>query len=97
MAQPLSIKTANVARLLRPGLWEWTIFLAGPDEVLEQVSCVEYTLHRTFPDPVREVCDRGAERRAFALTARGWGTFEVGVRVFLRDGRIQELSHGLKF
>jgi transcription initiation factor IIF auxiliary subunit len=95
--RPLAIQAANVATELRKGFWEWTIFVRAPDAVLEQIRCVEYTLHPTFPDRVREVCDRGSGRQPFALTARGWGTFEVRLRAFLKDGRVQALTHNLKF
>ena len=94
---PLPIETANVATEVRKGLWEWTVFVRAPDNVLEQIRCVEYTLHPTFPDRVREVCDRGSGRQAFALTTRGWGTFEIQLRVLLKDGRAQALTHNLKF
>jgi transcription initiation factor IIF auxiliary subunit len=95
--RPLPIQTANVATEARKGLWEWTVFVQAPDSVLEQIRCVEYTLHPTFPDRVREVCDRGPSRQPFALTARGWGIFEIQVRVFLKDGHVQTLTHSLKF
>ena len=93
----LPIQTANVATEVRKGLWEWTVFVQAPDDVLGQILCVEYTLHPTFPDRVREVCDRGSGRRPFALTGRGWGTFEVQLRVYLKDGRVQTLTNNLKF
>ena len=91
------IKVDNDAKEIRKGWWKWTVFIQGPENVLDQVRCVEYTLHRTFPNPVREVCDRGTGPRAFALTTSGWGTFEIRIRVFLKDGRVQELTHVLRF
>jgi transcription initiation factor IIF auxiliary subunit len=94
---PLPIEVANVATELRKGLWEWTVFVQAHDSVLGQIRCVEYTLHPTFPDPVREVCDRGTGRQPFSLTGRGWGAFEIQVRVFLKDGRVQSRTHNLKF
>ena len=35
------------------------VFIQAPPAVLSQIKCVEYTLHPTFPNPVRQVCDRG--------------------------------------
>jgi len=93
----LPITPDNVANEVRAGLWRWTVFLRGPDEVLEQIQCVEYTLHPTFPDPVQEVCDRGEGPHAFVLTATGWGTFQIKIRVFVKDGHVQELTHQLEF
>ncbi len=97
---PLPIKPDNVATKseTKEGYWDWTVFIQGPDDILDQVQCVEYTLDPTFPNPVREICDRGTEPHAFALTTSGWGTFPLRIRVFLRDGRVQELPyHLLKF
>lgn len=93
----LPIKASNTAKELREGWWEWTVFIQGQAEVLDRIACVEYTLHRTFPNPIREVCTRGTGSRGFALTTRGWGTFHIPIRVFLKNGRIQELGHDLRF
>lgn len=95
--QPLPIKTGNTAKQVREDWWNWTVFIEGPEEVLDKVRCVEYTLHPTFANPVSTICDRGKGSRGFSLTASGWGTFEIGIRVFLKDGRVQKLTHNLKF
>ena len=95
--RPLPISADNTARQIRTGYWTWTVFIKAPEEVLSQVQCVQYTLHPTFADPVREVCERGSTSQAFPLTATGWGTFLIPVRVTLKNGRSQELSHQLRF
>lgn len=94
---PLPITTDNLATEVRKGWWKWTVFVQGPDDVLDNIQCVEYTLHPTFPNPVREVCSRGTGPHAFALATSGWGTFQIRIRLFLRDGRVQELTHNLMF
>jgi transcription initiation factor IIF auxiliary subunit len=93
----LPITAANTAKQMRPGWWDWTVFVSGPQQALAQVRCVEYTLHPTFQNPVRTVCNRGSGPRAFGLSSSGWGTFTIGIRVILKDGRVQELSHRLEF
>lgn len=95
--RPLKISADNSATQVRSGWWDWTVFIEAPDEVLRQIRCVEYTLHPTFPDPVRTICRRGTGRQAFALHGSGWGTFQIRIRVILNDGRIQELTHHLRF
>lgn len=95
--QELPLSAANTAREQRRGWWQWTIFLQGPEEALGQVRCVEYTLHETFPDRVRAICERGRGREAFPLSSSGWGTFTVQIRVILDSGRVQELTHLLRF
>jgi len=94
---PLSIKAENVAESLGKDRWKWTVFILGPTEALDQIRCVEYTLHPTFPETVHEVCQFGIEDQPFALTAIGWGTFTIRIRVFLENGQIQKLTHHLKF
>jgi transcription initiation factor IIF auxiliary subunit len=94
-AQELS--AANTSRPLEKGWWEWTVYITGAPKVLKQIECVEYTLHPTFPKPVNRVCSIGDDRYPFALSATGWGTFRVGIRVFLSDGQVSELTHDLKF
>ncbi len=94
---PAGLGVDNVARQASRTTWNWTVFLKGPEEALNQVRCVQYTLHPTFPDPVREVCSRGSGPQAFPLSATGWGTFEIGVRILLKDGKVQQLKHQLRF
>ena len=94
---PLPINADNVAESLGRDRWKWTVFILGPEEALDQIRCVEYTLHPTFPETVHEVCEFGTEDRPFALSAIGWGTFTIRIRVFLKTGQVQELTHQLKF
>ena len=77
--------------------WDWTVFIQGPEDVLDQIKYVEYTLHPTFPNPVRIVSERGLHPYAFPLRTSGWGTFTIKIKVFLKDGRFQVLSHLLSF
>jgi transcription initiation factor IIF auxiliary subunit len=97
IAKPLALSTGNTAKEIKPGLWEWTVYLQGSEDVLNRVQCVEYTLHPTFADPIRRVCSRGRGSQAFPLMGRGWGTFKIRLRVFLKDGQVQNLEHDLKF
>lgn len=93
----VDLSVNNVASEAGNGYWNWTIFLQGSADSLAQVNCVEYTLHPTFPQPVRTVCEPGNGEYPFGLPASGWGTFEVGVRIFLKNGQIREARHQLRF
>jgi len=97
VASSLALKTGNIATQVRPGWWRWTVYIEGSENDLRQVRCVEYTLHPTFPDPVKEVCQRGSGSHAFALSENGWGTFPIHIRVLLRDGEVQKMTHELTF
>jgi transcription initiation factor IIF auxiliary subunit len=96
-SSPMSIRLDNDAQQLGRSLWSWTAFIEGPEDTLSQIQCVVYTLHETFPDPVREVCEQGEGPHAFSLSATGWGSFRLRARVYFKDGRIQDLAHELRF
>jgi transcription initiation factor IIF auxiliary subunit len=95
--QALPITPANAADKLPNGMWSWIVFVQGPANAVNQIQCVEYTLDPTFPNPVREVCKRGPLARSFILNGTSWGPFLIHIRVFLKDGHVQELAHELKF
>jgi len=74
------------------GYWTWSVWLEGPAAELDQVSYVEYTLDRTFPDPVRRMRDRESR---FRLATGGWGEFTIYVKVVFRDGSRRSIDHQL--
>jgi hypothetical protein len=77
--------------------WDWTVFIRASRDVLEQINCVEYTLHPTFPNPVRTVCQQGIPDQPFALSSNGWGTFTIHIRVMMKNGQEKKLQHALRF
>jgi transcription initiation factor IIF auxiliary subunit len=95
--QALPITPADAANKLPNGMWSWNVFLQGPASALNRIQCVEYTLDPTFPNPVREVCKRGLLARSFSLNGTSWGPFPIRIRVFLKDGHVQEMAYELKF
>jgi transcription initiation factor IIF auxiliary subunit len=94
--QTLAIAARNTAKEVRNGQWNWTVYLDAAPAVLEQIRCVQYILHPTFPNPVREICERGNPSQPFALSASGWGEFVMNIRIFLRDGRFQDFQYQLR-
>lgn len=76
------------------GWWSWDVWLDGPDSDLDQIECVDYTLHPTFKDPQRRVTDRTSR---FALHSGGWGEFMIYAEVRLRTGDRLPLRHWLRF
>ena len=91
------ICTQNTSRPAGDRRWDWAIFIDPQSSYLDQIKCVEYTLHPTYPDPVRTVCVLGSIDQPFVLRSNGWGTFRIEVRVLYRDGSIRELGHDLEF
>ena len=89
------VKVNNSSSYIGNGRWQWTIFIEARPEVLDKVSCVEYRLHPSFPDPLQQVCAQGS-KEAFALNGNGWGEFNVKVRVSFTDRREEVFDYWLK-
>jgi transcription initiation factor IIF auxiliary subunit len=73
--------------------WQWSVWLDGTPEELDDVDHVMYVLHHSFPNPVREIRDRSTN---FRLDTSGWGTFRIYARVFHKDGQETPLDHDLE-
>jgi len=74
--------------------WTWSVWIEGTaSQELNQVDYVEYTLHPTFPKPVRIVRDRTS---GFRLDSAGWGVFTIYARAVLTDGSETLLEHELE-
>ncbi len=72
--------------------WSWSVWVEGPASELDQIEFVEYTLHPTFPKPVRRVYDRQSN---FKLSTGGWGVFTIHAKAVGKDGSVTPLSHDL--
>jgi transcription initiation factor IIF auxiliary subunit len=73
--------------------WKWSVWVEASEKALDGVEYVQYTLHPTFPNPVRRVDDRASK---FSLSANGWGVFTIYVLIHLRDNSEVQLSHELE-
>ena len=62
--------------------WDWEIFLEGDEIELNEIEYVEYTLHETFPNPIRRIYDRS---NGFKLETSGWGIFTIYIRIHFKD------------
>ena len=74
--------------------WKWSLWIEGANEDLDQIASVTYTLHSTFPEPIRTVTDRASK---FQLRCSGWGIFLIPVKVHLKNGKTITLAHQLQF
>jgi hypothetical protein len=90
------IRSYNAASRRDEKYFDCMVFLSGPAAVLDQVDCVEYTLHETFDDPHRKVCRPEADPN-FSLSFSAWGTFDIPVKVTMKGGAQMEWLHGLHF
>ncbi|MFN2507316.1 MAG: pYEATS domain-containing protein [Chthoniobacterales bacterium] len=74
--------------------WKWSLWIEGSDDDLDRIESVTYTLHPTFPEPIRTVTDPTTK---FQLRCSGWGVFRIPVEVRLKGGGIIQLKHDLQF
>jgi len=72
--------------------WKWALWIDADIMDLDKIDHVVYTLHSTFPKPVRKITDRNTK---FRLEAEGWGIFTIYIRLFLKDGNEIPLTHRL--
>ncbi len=72
---------------------DWAVWIEGPDDELDKVEFVQYTLHHTFRKPVSRVYER---ENKFRLDTGGWGTFTIYAKVVRRDQTEERLEHELK-
>lgn len=72
--------------------WQWGVWVEGSEEELDRIDFVEWTLHPTFPNPVRKIYDRESK---FRLNTAGWGVFPIWARVQMKNGDQKKLGHYL--
>jgi hypothetical protein len=73
--------------------YAWCVFVDATARELASIRQVEYTLHSSFPKPVRVIRD-GAH--CFPVMTQGWGEFTLRIRITTTDGGITRQSYGLK-
>ena len=61
---------------------QWTLYVRGPnnEDLSVAIRKVVFQLHPSFPQPVRELT-----QPPYELTEKGWGEFEVTIRILWRD------------
>ena len=77
----------------RKDWWKWWVWIDGPVNELDGIDHVVYTLHPTFPNPVRTVRERKSN---FRLETSGWGAFPIYATAVRKDGAEIELNHYLR-
>lgn len=87
------LKVCQDSRYVGDKTWEWAVWLEGSQEQLDAIENVVYTLHRSFPNPVRTITDRST---GFRIESSGWGTFTIYVEVIRKDGDRIALEHELE-
>lgn len=83
--------TSNSSAPVGADRYDWEIHLEARSA--PEVAKVEYILHETYRNPVRI---RKNPEDSFSLQSTGWGEFDVGVKVYFKDGAVVRLRHPLK-
>lgn len=87
---PISYGTVSVWQGKKTGavpgtesMHRWTVYVRSADgrDLSRVVDRVIFTLHPTFAQPRRELT-----APPFAVTEMGWGAFDIGIAIYLRDG-----------
>ena len=87
----MSLRLRNRWNYKGDNRWEWEAFIDdnGTHE-LKDVQYVEYVLHRTFKNPVREIREKEG---GFVLKTNGWGTFTLKAFINKKDNSRIKLDH----
>jgi transcription initiation factor IIF auxiliary subunit len=85
-----NIQTRNSAHYSGKGRYDWTVCVLADPSVLGSIGYVEYTLHPTFPNPVRYGTGPN-----FSLSSSGWGEFNIQVKIGFKDGNVMRIQHWL--
>ncbi len=89
----MSIQIKQESSYVGDRRWDWSVWLVGSATELDQIDCVTYTLHPTFPNPVQEINTR---EDGFRLESGGWGEFTIYIDIARKSGKHTQLSHDLK-
>jgi transcription initiation factor IIF auxiliary subunit len=73
--------------------FDWCVYVGGEARVIDSIESVEYTLHPTFPNPIRLTKNK-LDR--FALFSAGWGGFLIRIAITLEDGSAVNAGYSLK-
>ncbi|HEX8266338.1 MAG TPA: hypothetical protein VF596_13115 [Pyrinomonadaceae bacterium] len=92
------ISAVNTSRRLNKDQWEWTVFINAYDQVLRNISCVEYKPQSTSTNSSKKVCTRGTGNQPFAYSGKSLGTLDIYITIFFKDKQTPvTLKHRLKF
>ena len=74
------------------GKWLWSLGVYGPDEELEKIEFVRYTLPPFFSQPTIKSTDRNAN---FSVFEEAYEPFRIYVKIGYLDGNEENMEHDL--
>jgi pYEATS domain-containing protein involved in immunity/TIR domain-containing protein len=86
------IEMQQSSEYLGHNLWKWSVWIAAPEAVMDEIEYVEYKLHSSFPEPIQRRTDRDDQ---FRLRSSGWGEFNINAEIKPKNGRAFTKRHWL--
>jgi hypothetical protein len=74
--------------------YQWSVELIASNDILDRIDYVRYKLHETFANPLQIVRARDDN---FRLGGQAWGTFDILIDVYFKDGTVGNGSYELQF
>jgi transcription initiation factor IIF auxiliary subunit len=89
------IKQSSKKDSSKENYWNWSVWIDSSKENLNKIDYVEYILHPSFPNRIKK---RTSIKNKFLLKSKGWGEFNINVRVYFKDNEKNTLNllHYLK-
>jgi hypothetical protein len=98
--QEFQIRVENTSGYKGENKWDWRIYIKAPTPAIDLIECVEYNLHPTFRTRLLRVCRDQAFDPEYPFcpgVIRGWGVFNVPVKLIFKDRRLCYTDHMLEF
>ncbi|OLS19071.1 MAG: hypothetical protein HeimC3_47440 [Candidatus Heimdallarchaeota archaeon LC_3] len=73
--------------------YRWKVFIDEDYNSLNKILSVKYTLHESFPDPIRYVTD---PKSKFSIISKGWGEFKLMIDIKFKNSEDQHIDYILK-
>jgi len=86
------VRQSSKLNTIKKNYYDWSIWIEGGTRDLSEIDAVEYLLHSTFKNRLRE---REDITDGFLLQSSGWGEFEIRISIHLKSGQIMYRTHWL--
>ena len=72
--------------------YKWAVWIDANESDLSDIDHVEYLLHPTFPNRLRQSDDPSSN---FKIESKGWGEFRIDISITKISGEVIKLGHWL--
>jgi transcription initiation factor IIF auxiliary subunit len=86
------IRQSSEINSTKDDYFDWSIWIENGEQDISESESVEYLLHSTFPNRLRE---KNNVSNGFLLKSSGWGEFEILISIYLKSGETIQQAHWL--